>query len=210
MKKLSNILILFSVVFSSCIFSKTLQSGDVLLISFNCYECRVIESETESNFSHSGVIIKNEKNELNVGQSLGQVALYPIKEFLKNKTPNSKVAIYRPVELSQKLTPSYEKEMLKVFKNKYQGLKFDSRYLWDNYDSSGKELLYCSEFIAKYLDNFLTEQTIPYPLSYKKNYEYWLKYFRGDVPEGVLGNSPASISKDPRFKFIGHLENESL
>ncbi|MBC7540845.1 MAG: hypothetical protein H7281_18635, partial [Bacteriovorax sp.] len=57
-----------------------LKAGDVLLISFNCYECRVIESETNSKFSHSGVIVKNELSEILVGQSLGQVALYPLDQ----------------------------------------------------------------------------------------------------------------------------------
>lgn len=185
-----------------------LQSGDVLLISFNCYECRVIESETNSAFSHSGVVLKDEKRTLRIAQSLGRVALYPLDEFLKNRTPGTQVAVYRPKEWMNSSNSEREilqERMLSLFNDQFKGLPFDGRYLWNNFDSSGRELLYCSEFIAKFLDHFLSSPTIPFPLSYKKNEAYWLKYFKGMIPEGELGNSPASFSSDERFIFIGNL-----
>lgn len=185
-----------------------LQNGDVLLISFNCYECRVIESETDSKFSHSGVIIKNEAHEIRVGQSLGFVALYPIDQFIKNKTPGTNVFVYRPKEfvgLNTEEKISLEERMLAIFNSTYKGAPFDEKYLWNNFDDKGRELLYCSEFIAKFLDHFLGAATIPYPLSFKKNEAYWLQYFHGVIPEGELGNSPASFLKDERFVFVGNL-----
>jgi hypothetical protein len=207
---MKTILILWSffLVFLSESHAFELQNGDVLLISFNCYECRVIESETNSQFSHSGVVLKNENEEIRVGQSLGFVALYPLDQFLKNRTPGSLVSVYRPKEfihLSSAEKNSLEERMLSVFNYAFKGLPFDSRYLWNNFDEKGRELLYCSEFIAKFLDHFLNQPTIPYPLTYKKHEDYWMKYFKGDIPEGVLGNSPASFSHDSRFTFIGTL-----
>lgn len=186
----------------------TLQSGDVLLISFNCYECRVIESETNSAFSHSGVIVKDEHNEIKVAQSLGSVDMYAMEKFLKNRTPGTFVSVYRPKEFLQLDSlemKSLDKEMLEAFNSDFKGLPFDSRYIWDNFDSEGRELLYCSEFIAKYMDKFLDSPTIPFALTYKKNEAYWFKYFKGDIPEGVLGNSPASFATDARFIFVGNL-----
>lgn len=186
----------------------SLNSGDVLLISFNCYECRVIESETNSLFSHSGVIVKNEKKEIRVGQSIGFVALYSVDEFLKNKTPGTLVSVYRPKEfihLTGAEQSSLEQRMLETFNLNFKGAPFDVRYIWNNFDRQGRELLYCSEFIAKFLDHFLGAPTIPFPLSYKKNEQYWFKYFKGDIPEGTLGNSPASFTKDDRFVFLGNL-----
>lgn len=185
-----------------------LKSGDVLLISFNCYECRVIESETNSTFSHSGVVIKNERQELRVGQSLGFVALYPIDKFLKNKTPGTVVSVYRPrelIDLSSDEQKRIDQNMLEIFNSLFAGAPFDSRYLWDNYDKSGRELLYCSEFIAKFIDHFLKTPTIPYLLTYTKNESYWFQYFKGDIPQGVLGNSPASFATDDRLIFVGNL-----
>lgn len=184
----------------------TLQPGDVLLISFNCYECRVIESETNSPYSHSGVVIENEKHEIKIAQSLGMIALYQPNDFYKNKTPGTKIGVYRSYEISKLMNAEFKNKMLNTFNEKYKGILFDSTYLWDNVDSNGRELLYCSEFIAKFLDNFMISATIPYPLTYQKNLEYWKKYFKGNVPEGVLGNSPASFSKDPRFYLVGYLE----
>jgi len=198
----------FSFLFLKQTFALDLQSGDVLLISFNCYECRVIESETNSKFSHSGVVIKNENGEIRIGQSLGFVALYPIDQFLKNRTPGTSVSVYRPKEFLKKSPAEMadlESNMISVFNSAFKGLPFDVRYLWNNYDAKGRELLYCSEFIAKFLDHFLNQPTVPYPLTYKKNEAYWLNYFKGDIPEGVLGNSPASFSHDDRFTFVGTL-----
>ena len=205
---MKTIITLCLLVFLSKTFAFELQNGDVLLISFNCYECRVIESETNSQFSHSGVVLKNENKEIRIGQSLGFVALYPLDQFLKNRTPGTLVSVYRPKEfsdLSSAEKTSLEESMLSVFNSAFKGLPFDSRYLWNNFDEKGRELLYCSEFIAKFLDHFLNQPTIPYPLTYEKHADYWMKYFKGDIPEGVLGNSPASFSHDSRFTFVGTL-----
>lgn len=203
-------LFFIAIIFLNLNFARAfdLKAGDVLLISFNCYECRVIESETNSKFSHSGVIVKNESNEMLVGQSLGQVALYPLEQFLKNKTPGTSVAVYRPKEfqnLKAAERASLEERMLTTFNSTFKGAPFDVKYLWNNFDKQGRELLYCSEFIAKFLDHFLGAATIPYPLTYKQNEAYWFQYFHGVIPEGELGNSPAAFSRDDRFIFVGNI-----
>lgn len=199
------ICIFLSINFASAL---ELQNGDVLLISFNCYECKVIESETDSSFSHSGVVVKNELHEIKVAQSLGSVALFSLKDFLKNKTLGTEVAVYRPKEfnnLSMIERSALEEKMLSTFNENFKGAPFDTIYLWNNFDKQGRELLYCSEFIAKFLDHFLDTSTVPLPLTYKKNEAYWFKYFKGAIPEGELGNSPASFSRDDRFVFIGNI-----
>jgi hypothetical protein len=193
-------------VFSFTLNALELQSGDFILISFNCYECRVIEAETNSLFSHSGVVIKGAKNEIFVAQSLTTVHLSSLQDFLKNKTPGTKASVFRSFELENRLN-SQEKEqnMRDVFAQKFLGLPFDSKYLWNNFDDQGRELLYCSEFVAKFLDYFLSTPSILFPLSYSKNYSYWFKYFDGQIPEGEIGNSPASLAKDSRFHLVGIL-----
>lgn len=183
-----------------------LQSGDIVLISFNCYECRVIESETNSLFSHSGVVLVGENNEIFVAQALTKVRLSPLQEFLKNRTPGTKAHIYRPYELENRNSNlGLDKSMRNLFEKDFQGLPFDSKYFWNNFDENGRELLYCSEFVAKFLDYFLSTPSLVFPLTYQKNYDYWLKYFKGNVPEGEMGNSPASLSTDPRFHLVGTL-----
>ena len=183
-----------------------LQVGDVVLLSLNCRECRVIESETNSLFSHSGVVIKDQDKSIKIAQSLGRVALFSFEDFARNITPKTFVHVYRPRELRQlssKHLSLLEDNMLRVFNEKFLGAPFDSKYIWDNYNALGEELLYCSEFIAKFLDNFLKEKTTTQFTSYNKHYDYWFKYFKGEIPENELGNSPAAFSKDNRFDFIG-------
>lgn len=185
-----------------------LHGGDVVTLSLNCYECRMIESETESAFSHSGVVIIDEQGRTRIAQSLGRLDHFSLAEFTKNMTPGTKVHVYRPRELKgpdKQSRTMLEKSMLDIFNEKYKNAPFDSKYLWNNFNSKGVELLYCSEFIAKFLDHFLSQKTVPFPISYKKHYAYWLTYFKGIVPEGELGNSPASFSRDARFEFIGTL-----
>lgn len=185
---------------------KDLRAGDVVLLSLKCIECRVIESETNSLFSHSGVIVFDQDQRVRVAQSIGNVALFSFADFTGNITPGTFVHVYRPREfknLSETKKAMLEKSMLDVFNEKYRGAPFDSKYIWDNFNAKGVELLYCSEFIAKFLDNFLTQKTVIAPITYDKHYDYWTKYFRGNVPENELGNSPASFSRDNRFEFIG-------
>lgn len=203
MKPFLFILCLF---FSFSINALELQSGDIVLISFNCYECRVIESETNSLFSHSGVVLREEDNTIFVAQALTQVRLSPLQEFLKNRTPGTKAYIYRSYELKNRYDNlDVGKSMRDVFEKDFKGLPFDSKYFWNNFDEKGRELLYCSEFVAKFLDRFLSTPSIIFPLTYQKNYDYWFKYFKGHVPEGEMGNSPASLSMDPRFHLVGTL-----
>lgn len=185
---------------------KDLRAGDVILLSLNCIECRVIESETESLFSHSGVMVVDQDQQMRVAQSIGNVALFSYADFTRNITPGTYVHVYRPREF-KKITDAkramLEKSMLDIFNEKYRGAPFDSKYIWDNFNAKGVELLYCSEFIAKFLDNFLTDKTVIFPISYSKHYDYWTRYFKGIVPENEPGNSPASFSRDNRFEFIG-------
>ena len=183
-----------------------LQTGDVVLLSLNCMECRVIESETNSLFSHSGIVVIDQDKKVTIAQSLGSVALYSFADFTRNITPKTFVHVYRAREfkkLSAQQRLKLEQNMLTVFNENYKGAPFDSKYIWDNYNVKGQEMLYCSEFIAKFIDNFLTEKTTPKIISYNKHYEYWFKYFKGDVPENELGNSPAAFSRDDRFEFVG-------
>lgn len=186
-----------------------LQSGDVLLLSLNCIECRMIESETESPFSHSGVVVIDQFNRVRVAQALTTVHDIPFEKFTSNMTRGTAVHVYRPKQFAN--WSASEKQLnaaifYNLYYQKYRGLFFDSRFIWDNYDDKGQELLYCSEFIAKFLDNFLVEKTVPHIISYEKNWDYWYKLFKGDVPVGEVGNGPASFARDGRFEFKGTIQ----
>ena len=212
MKKIKLIVSILLCLFTFPLFAKfnlaDLKVGDVLLISLNCFECRMIESETNSAFSHSGVVVVDENGQKRIAQSLGRLDLFTYDAFSKNKTPQSLISVYRPKEFKNikgSHLKKLELDMHNVFLEKFKNAPFDSKYLWNNFSASGVELLYCSEFIAKFLDHFLRQKTITFPISYQKHYDYWFQYFKGVVPEGELGNSPAAFSRDDRFEFVGTL-----
>ena len=203
------IILYLCIFFTTSSFALTindLQVGDVTLLSLNCIECRMIESETNSLFSHSGVVVRDESGRLRIAQSLGKLDHFSIAEFTKNITPKTFVHVYRPREfknLTKEQVIALEKSMLDVFNETYKHAPFDSAFSWNNFDNQGRELLYCSEFIAKFLDHFLFMKTQPLPITYTKHADYWLKYFKGKIPLGELGNSPGSFTRDHRFEFIG-------
>jgi hypothetical protein len=73
------------------------------------------------------------------------------------------------------------------------GRGFDDDYLWDNMDENGHELLYCSEMIQKTLNHVLEHPLRPVSLDYSRMWNFWSEYFDGRVPQGLPGNSPASL-----------------
>ncbi len=178
------------------------QVGDVIVQSFECYECRLIQSETNSPFVHSGVVLKDARGEWNIAEALGPVGLTPLKTFLNRGKLN---AVYRSQELSQlslSERSSIEKQMLSVFTSQFAGRAFDNEFLWENYDAQGNETYYCAEFVAKFLNQFLQTSIFPEPMSYKKNYDLWFKIFKGNVPEGLPGLSPAYFTRSLLFQEI--------
>jgi hypothetical protein len=179
------------------------RTGDVILVPLYCASCRVIEDENQSRFSHSGVVIRNETGEIFVAEALGKVKLTKLSEFLSRVRPGQMAFLYRPIEFDVLLNyrpgefKSIEAKMRRVFVRDYEGLGFDEKFSWTNRDSKGRELLYCSEFVAKFLNRFLRHDFMPRPMSFDRNYDFWTRYFGGQPPQGELGNSPGDFERSP-------------
>ena len=178
------------------------QVGDVIVQSFDCYECRLIQSETNSPYVHSGIVLKDEKGEYKIAEALGPIGLTPLKKFLSRGRLNTvfRAKEWNTLTLDEKKL--LEKKMLETFSTEFSGLSFDNEFLWDNYDNQGNETYYCAEFVAKFLNNFLNDRISPEPMSYKKNYEQWLRIFKGKVPDGLPGLSPSFFSRSSLFVEI--------
>lgn len=175
------------------------KSGDIILIALNCYSCSMIETEEGGDYSHSGVVIKV-NNKLMVAQALGKVHLLPLESFIAQARKKTKVTFVRPLEF-------YNNEpdaslLLTIFKKRYDNLPFDPIYLWSNYSEQEKELLYCSEFVAKFLNNFLDKKFLPRPMDFSDNWDFWNEVYNGKVPQGEPGNSPVSLYNDPNVKTV--------
>jgi hypothetical protein len=194
--KLSVLLMFIS--FQGVASSSLWRSGDVLLIPLNCYSCRYIESESGAPYSHSGVLLKI-KGKFQVAQSLGEVSTLSTEEFLSMGRKGEKALHLRSKYLASSVK---DQKMSQVYKNDFKGLGFDPQYRWNNFAADGSELLYCSEFITKFLNRFLSKQILPGKMDYSYNWDYWFQYFSGKVPQNEIGNSPADFFFSKDFKKI--------
>jgi hypothetical protein len=184
------------------------RTGDVILVPLYCGSCRIIEDENQSRFSHSGVVIRNELGDIYVAEALGRVKLTKIKDFLAGVRPGQMATLFRVREFENlqnyriKEFKSIEKKIRNIFVSDYEGLGFDEKFSWTNRDSKGRELLYCSEFVAKFLNRFLRHDFLPRPMRFERNYDFWTRYFKGVPPQGELGNSPGDFERSPLLQEV--------
>lgn len=177
-------------VTSAQAYRPTLKSGDVLLISLNCYLCSLIERSTGAPYSHSGLVLERE-GKIFIAQALGSVHLVELERFLALKKAGTKLAHIRP-----KLSGSERSQLWEIF-TRFDGLPFDSHYLWDD------EALYCSEFIAKFFQQLDPSLLAPRPIDYGADDIYWRQIQGPRYNEGELGNSPADLLRDSYFDVLG-------
>jgi len=190
-----------------------IHTGDVVVLSLNCSLCRVIENETSSPYSHSAVIIRNGEGEYFYAQALGAKSnLKPLADLQKVIRPGGVVHVFRNKELARlaERNPEdyrkFETRFRESFTTKFSNVAFDQEFLWDNLGFDGQEKMYCSEFVAKMLNVFLKDKIKPAPMDFSRNWDIWQTYFRGAVPQGQLGLSPADLARSPAFFFVQSLE----
>lgn len=185
--------------------SVELKVGDVLLQPLKCWTCSLIEAEEGSIYSHMGLVLEVHP-EVKVAESLGSVKLIPLKEFLQKTESGQRVSVRRFKEKKmQSLVLKNERELIQHYYSKYDGLQYDSEFLWDNFDEHGNEKLYCSEMITKLLMDVFKIELPMKRMRYVIKREEWIQYFRGLPPDGKWGNSPADFEKSPLFVEIGEL-----
>ena len=191
--------------FSSHAHGENLRTGDLILISLNCYSCPKIESETGSPYSHSGLLIQ-ENNKWFVLEALGKVKKTPLATFKKYVRPGTKPHHYRLKEWSLE-DPDRNQNLVDRFEEAYEGQPFDPLYLWNNFDDQGSELLYCSEMITKLLNEFLNTKITTEPMDFTKNWAYWKQVYDGNVPQGKPGKSPSTYADPTHSSFLGDLSS---
>ena len=202
MKTLFLIIFIFSSTLSLA--EQKLRSGDVVLLSLRCYLCTMIETEEQSPYSHSGVIVETPQG-LMIAEALVGVRLVSVTDFFKRAKTGFPPLVIRNKELMKRFqtNPSdydnFKKRLYQLFVENFAGLEFDHQYRWDNKDDLGRETYYCSEFVAKFLNPFLKNKMNPKPLDFTRNWDYWFKYFHGDVPQGEWGNSPGDLQRSDLF-----------
>lgn len=182
-----------------------LNAGDILLLELPCYSCERIAEETGSRFSHSGLVLENEKGELVVTESLSTVRAVGLKSFVARSSIGASVKVMRSLPENLALS-SFQEKSWSLFQQRYEGLLFDNLFLWNRYDDQGREMLYCSEFIAKFINHFLEIPLVPTPMNFTMHWDFWTRYFGRTPPQGELGNSPASFEAADGWYEVGEFE----
>jgi hypothetical protein len=178
------------------------QVGDILLQPLHCWVCSLIEAEEQSIYSHMGIVLATDP--VVVGEAWGSVKVSGLADFMA-KTEKGQRLLHlrlRDAHQQQQLAAS---QLLAIFQQKFEHLKYDPYFLWDNFDDLGREKLYCSEFITKLMEGVLPI-TLPLKrMHFNRNREHWERYFNGPVPDGQWGNSPADFYRSELFISLGEL-----
>ncbi len=173
-----------------------LRPGDLIYIALKGTAGGAISDASGSIASHIGVISQGREGQVTVIHSYGRVKEEPLARFLSKGTgPWSANRL-----LGQGEAESAE---LVAGARRFLGWPYDRKYRIDNRE------LYCSELIYRaYLDQ--TKQ-IPVPLSPmdfasagEEVWNFWVRFFQGDVPQGEPGISPGEYLESPDFQMIHH------
>jgi hypothetical protein len=186
-------------------FALELKVGDIILQPLGCWSCRLIEEQEKSIYSHMGLVVAV-RPEVKIAEALGSVHTISLKEFSARTEAGQKLSVrrFRKKDVLYYLQDN-KISLQRMFKEEFEGLKYDQEFLWDNVDERGKEKLYCSEMIAKLLTKFTNVEMPAKRMRYDKNRELWRQYFRGTPPDGKWGNAPADFEKSPLFYEVGKL-----
>jgi hypothetical protein len=168
----------------------SLNSGDLLFQPLDCSLCTLIEEEENGPFSHIGMVVKLVNGEVMVLEAFESVRLVSLADFLKKTQKNSPVVIGR-FENKLVVDGHIYKEASRLL-----GAPYDSKFSWKD------DAYYCSELVSKILFPIL-EMEIPIKrMHFIKNREKWLKHFKGNPPDGELGNSPMDLFTHPDLSII--------
>ena len=173
-----------------------LLTGDILLQPLNCWSCRLIEEQEDSDYSHIGIVV-NIDGKTMVAEAYGKVSLVTLKDFL-GKTHPDKVVKVRRLDYHFFDFENFEKRLISSVKNLI-GNPYDRSFLWDNL-INGKEAIYCSELVYKVIyPQVKFWDLTPKVMLFDRNADLWDRYFRGETPRGKLGISPEDFNQSKDF-----------
>lgn len=182
-----------------------LQVGDVLLKPMDCWTCTLIEDEENTIYSHMGIVIATAPN-IMVAEALGKVRQISLEDFQKTTAKGKKISVLRMNnERASDFILKNQDRFRTLFRTDFEGLGYDDSFLWNNLDANGRELLYCSEFVTKFLFAFMRFEFPVKRMHFNHNRDQWVEYFKGNVPDNKWGNAPADYERSDLFHQVGEL-----
>jgi hypothetical protein len=195
----------FSLIFPALSWGSFLRVGDILLQPLSCWACRLIEMQEETIYSHMGMVIRTHP-EVIVAEAFDKVRKVKLSEFAAKTKKGEKISIRRFIRSDAvEMMELHQKKFEAYFFNHFEGLNYDHEFLWNNFDHEGFEKLYCSELVSKMLSGFLGIHIPVKKMKFDKNREHWIQYFKGNPPDGLPGNSPATFEHSELFFEVGEL-----
>lgn len=185
---LSVVLSLFALTAASASAAPALLNGDIVLLSMPCYECRLIEKTTGSDYSHAGIIRIDETGRARVVMAVaprvvevdlewlsGQARLPP--KFLRAKTLEGRRLAYRAAIEAQA----------------FIGRRYDRDFVW------GEDSLYCFELVgfAFLRANAGVEIFPARPMDFRPFEREWHHVLGHAPPQGELGLSARDFEDSP-------------
>lgn len=195
-----------------------LKTGDIILQPLQCAPCSLIEGETQSIYSHVGVIIVNQGNDpvvsdqVNVLEATSPFSkLTPLNEFLSHSERGQNVQIKRLTEWKHLSARQYQKINHKILSSlsRWIHVPYDHAYRLERDGHSETDSLYCSELVMKLLNPFLSQPITPTPMHFTYHREEWEKYFARFgvmIPDGKLGLSPGDLDRSQLFERVPPLD----
>jgi hypothetical protein len=202
---MKTLIILCTLIFSQGLFALELKVGDILLQPLSCWSCSLIEAQERSIYSHVAMVIETHP-EVKVAEALGKVRTLSLTEYNARTEKGSRLSVRRlRRDDAVEFLENHKIEFKKYYEESFSGLDYDHDFLWNNLDQNGFEKLYCSEFISKMYLGFLKIEIPIKRMKFDVNRDEWIKYFRGNPPDGEWGNSPATFEKSDLFYEVGEL-----
>lgn len=187
------------------LFALELKVGDILLQPLDCWSCSLIEAQENSIYSHMGMVVETSP-EVVVVEALGTVRTISLSKFNERTEKGQKLSVRRLRNDDAVLFLQDNKDSFrKYFTDNFEGLLYDHDFLWNNLDENGFEKMYCSEMVTKYLRGFLGIEVRLKTMKFDINREAWIRYFKGNPPDGKIGNSPNTFEDSDLFYEVGEL-----
>ena len=190
--------------------SFSLQEGDLLFQDIDCGPfCDAIEKVTTgykgANFSHIGIVIRNEEGQLEVIEANGKgVNISSIDSFLVRSLDNDnnpKVVVGRLTKKMQHLIP----DAIELSKTKL-GASYDDIFDINN------NTYYCSELVYESFKNANDGVDVfkLFPMTFidpdtNQTFGIWADYYKElkqDIPEGKPGLNPGGISRSQYIDIV--------
>lgn len=202
---MNKLLFIVSLLISFAASAVELKVGDILLQPLNCWSCSLIEMEENTIYSHAGIVVAVAPEVL-VAEALNKVRVLPLKTFHARTRPGGKLSVQRLTnEDAVDYLQANQPKLMQMYQDWFHGSDYDHDFLWNNMDANGVEKFYCTEFITKLIQGFLGIELPTKDMHFERNRDQWMRFFKGNPPDGKRGNSPGDFERAEQLYEVGEI-----